>query len=61
MIAADVGSSSARRSRCPTYAGLPVELAEVGTRSPVGYFVSRPPAAVVADPVFDPEMPRLRC
>lgn len=61
MVAAGVGSSSARRSRCPTYAWLPVELAEVGTRSQVGYFVSRPPAIVVADPVFDPEMHRMRC
>ncbi|MEU6131782.1 FAD-dependent oxidoreductase [Saccharopolyspora sp. NPDC047091] len=42
------------------YAWLPAELADAGTRLRVSYFDRRHPAEVVADPVFDPEMARMR-
>ncbi|GAB2663983.1 FAD-dependent oxidoreductase [Saccharopolyspora gloriosae] len=42
------------------YAWLPAELAEPGTPLRVSYFDRRHPAAVVADPVFDPDMARMR-
>ncbi|GAA0521276.1 FAD-dependent oxidoreductase [Saccharopolyspora thermophila] len=43
------------------YAWLPAELSEPGTPVRVSYFDERHPATVVADPVFDPEMFRMRC
>ncbi|SDN66254.1 GcvT family protein [Allokutzneria albata] len=42
------------------YAWLPVALAEPGTRVEIGYFGSRYPATVAAEPLFDPEMSRIR-
>ncbi|MFR9727637.1 GcvT family protein [Saccharopolyspora sp. MS10] len=42
------------------YAWLPAELAEPGTDVGVSYFDRRHPAVVVADPVFDPGMSRMR-
>ncbi|GAB3296939.1 GcvT family protein [Parasphingorhabdus pacifica] len=43
------------------YAWLPTELAEPGTRLQVAYFEQRHPVSVVADPIFDPNMTRMRC
>lgn len=43
------------------YAWIPTHLSDVGTRLRVSYFDQRHPATVVADPVFDPEMKRMRC
>ena len=43
------------------YAWIPAELAEPGTELRVSYFDRRHPATVVADPVFDPDMSRMRC
>ncbi|TCP52040.1 glycine cleavage system aminomethyltransferase T [Tamaricihabitans halophyticus] len=43
------------------YAWLPTDLSEEGTRVDVAYFDRRHPATVVADPVLDPEMKRMRC
>lgn len=42
------------------YAWVPAELAEPGARLRVSYFDRRHPATVVADPVFDPDMSRMR-
>jgi len=42
------------------YGYLPAELAVEGTRLEVVYMVRRQPAAVDADPLFDPKMERLR-
>jgi glycine cleavage system aminomethyltransferase T/glycine/D-amino acid oxidase-like deaminating enzyme len=42
------------------YAWLPAELAAEGTRLEVSYFDRRHPATVVADPLLDPEMTRMR-
>lgn len=43
------------------HAWLPAELAHPGTSVQVSYFDRRHPATVAADPVFDPEMTRMRC
>ncbi|RCW43138.1 dimethylglycine oxidase [Halopolyspora algeriensis] len=43
------------------YAWLPADLADEGTDVQVSYFDQRHPATVAADPVFDPEMKRMRC
>ncbi|MDA3646804.1 FAD-dependent oxidoreductase [Saccharopolyspora indica] len=43
------------------YAWLPAELSRPGTSVQVSYFDQRHPATVAADPVFDPEMTRMRC
>ncbi|MBE9373244.1 FAD-dependent oxidoreductase [Saccharopolyspora sp. HNM0983] len=43
------------------YAWLPAELSGPGTALQVSYFDRRHPATVVADPVFDPDMHRMRC
>ncbi|SFD80296.1 Glycine cleavage system T protein (aminomethyltransferase) [Actinopolyspora alba] len=43
------------------YAWLPSELSEAGTSVEVAYFGERHPATVMSDPVFDPEMKRMRC
>ncbi|WP_017974292.1 GcvT family protein [Actinopolyspora halophila] len=43
------------------YAWLPSELSEAGTPVEVAYFGQRHPATVMSDPVFDPEMKRMRC
>lgn len=43
------------------YAWLPSELSEPGTPVAVSYFDRRHAATVVADPVFDPDMSRMRC
>ncbi|SDP41990.1 Glycine cleavage system T protein (aminomethyltransferase) [Actinopolyspora xinjiangensis] len=43
------------------YAWLPSELSEAGTSVEVAYFGQRHPATVMSDPVFDPEMKRMRC
>lgn len=43
------------------YAWLPAELSGPGTGLQVSYFDRRHPATVVADPVFDPDMHRMRC
>jgi dimethylglycine oxidase len=42
------------------YAWLPGELTAVGTRVQIGYFDQRVDAVVTAEPLFDPEMTRLR-
>ncbi|GAA4008376.1 FAD-dependent oxidoreductase [Allokutzneria multivorans] len=42
------------------YAWLPSALAEPGTRVEIGYFGSRYPATVAEEPLFDPEMSRIR-
>jgi len=42
------------------YAWLPDELTEVGTTVQIGYFDQRIDAVVTAEPLFDPEMTRLR-
>ncbi|HLU73009.1 MAG TPA: FAD-dependent oxidoreductase [Nonomuraea sp.] len=42
------------------YAWLPAELAEPGTRVDVAYFGRRVPAEVAAEPLFDPEMEKIR-
>jgi glycine cleavage system aminomethyltransferase T/glycine/D-amino acid oxidase-like deaminating enzyme len=42
------------------YAWLPVELTEPGTAVDIGWFDRRLPATVAAEPLFDPEMRRLR-
>ncbi|MGW3470455.1 GcvT family protein [Saccharopolyspora sp. NPDC000995] len=42
------------------YAWLPADLSDPGTPVRVSYFDQRHPATVVADPVFDPEMSRMR-
>lgn len=42
------------------YAWLPVELSEPGTSVHIGYFDERIPATVAAEPLFDPDMTRLR-
>ncbi|MBB6172705.1 glycine cleavage system aminomethyltransferase T/glycine/D-amino acid oxidase-like deaminating enzyme [Nocardiopsis mwathae] len=42
------------------YAWLPAACAEPGTRLEIGYFDRRIPADVAVDPLFDPEMARLR-
>jgi dimethylglycine oxidase len=42
------------------YAWLPASLAEVGTRVEIGYFDRRIPTTVSAEPLFDPDMTRLR-
>ncbi|EQD85210.1 glycine cleavage system aminomethyltransferase T [Saccharopolyspora erythraea NRRL 2338] len=43
------------------YAWLPAEMSGPGTSLQVSYFDRRHPVTVVADPVFDPEMRRMRC
>jgi glycine cleavage system aminomethyltransferase T/glycine/D-amino acid oxidase-like deaminating enzyme len=42
------------------YAWLPAELAVEGSRVEIEYFGERYPATVSADPLFDPEMTRMR-
>jgi glycine cleavage system aminomethyltransferase T len=42
------------------YAWLPAELSTPGQRVEIGYFDRRLPATVAAEPLFDPEMKRLR-
>jgi glycine cleavage system aminomethyltransferase T len=42
------------------YAWLPAELASPGTAVRIGYFGSLLPATVTPEPLFDPEMRRLR-
>jgi glycine cleavage system aminomethyltransferase T len=42
------------------YAWLPAGLAEPGTPVRIGYFDRRLPATVTAEPLFDPDMTRLR-
>jgi len=42
------------------YAWLPVELSKPGTAVHIGYFDERIPATVTAEPLFDPDMTRLR-
>ncbi|GAA2005187.1 FAD-dependent oxidoreductase [Nocardiopsis rhodophaea] len=42
------------------YAWLPADRAEPGTQLEIGYFDRRIPATVATDPLFDPEMARLR-
>lgn len=42
------------------YAWLPAEVAEVGRQVEIGYFDRRVPATVTAEPLFDPQMTRLR-
>ncbi|WP_306319085.1 MULTISPECIES: FAD-dependent oxidoreductase [unclassified Streptomyces] len=42
------------------YAWLPAEHAEPGTRVEIGYFGDRVPAVTAAEPLFDPEMTRIR-
>lgn len=42
------------------YAWLPVDLSQPGTSVHIGYFDERVPATVSAEPLFDPEMTRLR-
>ena len=42
------------------YAWLPAELAAEGTRLDIEYFSERHPATVAPDPLFDPEMTRMR-
>jgi glycine cleavage system aminomethyltransferase T/glycine/D-amino acid oxidase-like deaminating enzyme len=42
------------------YAWLPAELAQVGQTVDIGYFDQRFAAVVAADPLFDPQMRRLR-
>ena len=42
------------------YAWLPAPLAVPGTRVEIGYFDRRVPAVVRSEPLFDPEMTRLR-
>jgi glycine cleavage system aminomethyltransferase T len=42
------------------YAWLPVASAEPGTAVAVEYFGERLPAVVAAEPLFDPEMKRIR-
>ncbi|MEJ3658437.1 FAD-dependent oxidoreductase [Actinomycetes bacterium KLBMP 9759] len=43
------------------YAWLPAAAAEPGTAVQVGYFGERLAAVVAAEPLFDPEMKRIRC
>ena len=43
------------------YAWLPAASAEPGTPVAVEYFGRRYPAVVVAEPLVDPEMKRIRC
>ena len=43
------------------YAWVPAELSAPGTELSVAYFDRRHPATVAADPVFDPDMSRMRC
>jgi len=42
------------------YSWLPVELSQPGTSVHIGYFDERIPATVAAEPLFDPDMTRLR-
>ncbi len=42
------------------YAWLPAELAEPGQAAEIAYFDRRLPATVTAEPLFDPQMQRLR-
>jgi glycine cleavage system aminomethyltransferase T/glycine/D-amino acid oxidase-like deaminating enzyme len=42
------------------YAWLPVDLSRPGTSVHIGYFDERIPATATAEPLFDPEMTRLR-
>ena len=46
--------------RCIAYAWLPAALAVPGTAVHIEYFGERLPAVVAAEPLFDPEMTRLR-
>ncbi|MEV5409556.1 FAD-dependent oxidoreductase [Thermopolyspora sp. NPDC052614] len=43
------------------YAWLPAELSEPGTRVEVEYFGRRVPAEVAAEPLFDPDMAKIKC
>src|SRR5439155_16449418 len=43
------------------YAWLPAPAAVPGTAVEVEYFGARVPAVVAAEPLYDPEMARLRC
>src|SRR5690606_14055455 len=42
------------------YAWLPASLTAVGTQAEIGYFDRMVPATVAAEPLFDPDMTRLR-
>jgi glycine cleavage system aminomethyltransferase T len=42
------------------YAWLPAELSEPGRTVEIAYFDQRVPAVVVAEPLFDPAMERIR-
>ncbi|MBA0052340.1 FAD-dependent oxidoreductase [Streptomyces sp. AJS327] len=46
--------------RCVAYAWLPREAAEPGSPVEIGYFGARHPATVAQEPLFDPEMRRIR-
>jgi dimethylglycine oxidase len=46
--------------RAIAYAWLPAELSSPGQRLQIGYFDRRLPATVAVEPLFDPEMTRLR-
>jgi glycine cleavage system aminomethyltransferase T len=46
--------------RSIAYAWLPPELAELGSAVEIQYLGERHPATVAADPLFDPEMRRMR-
>ncbi|MEV6654627.1 FAD-dependent oxidoreductase [Streptomyces sp. NPDC051219] len=46
--------------RCVAYAWLPVPAAAPGTAVHVEYFGEKVPATVAAEPLFDPEMSRIR-
>lgn len=47
--------------RAIAYAWLPAELAEPGTRVEVEYLGRRVPAEVAAEPLFDPDMAKIKC
>ncbi|MDQ3662660.1 MAG: hypothetical protein M3454_16720, partial [Actinomycetota bacterium] len=46
--------------RSIAYAWLPVELADPSTKVDVEYFAQRHAATVSQEPLFDPEMKRMR-
>ena len=52
--------TATRSARSIAYAWLPAELAEPGTPVQVEYFGERLPAMVAEEPLFDPEMKRIR-
>lgn len=47
--------------RCVAYAWLPAAAASPGTSVYIEYFGEKAAATVVAEPLFDPEMARIRC